>query len=267
MENKNEINQELSIIEKELDNEFCLLSENKEKNKKEVKEQINKISNKPQDNVSFIKTNSYVKLNGKLTISLNKNEKKELVNKYWIIKPERKIEFFGKKIKNLYQNEEVSNLRDLVGILMVFKNFLTNNDLKRFDNYFSIIIKSHERNYIRVSRDSSLNLLDNKKEEEKNGKILYIGGNLEVNLGHMFQKEFSECNKEGLPIYIAIMVYKEYEEIEIDALDYCDKIPEHDGFAKYKNVFHQSFSKNLSNKVKRIKEARNNKREELLKAK
>ena len=60
------------------------------------------------------------------------------------------------------------------------------------------------------------------------------------------------------------MIYKEYEEIEIDALDLCDKIPEHDGFTRYKNVFHQNFSKKLSNKINRIKEARNQKRKELL---
>ena len=79
MKNNEEIKEELKNIEKENDNEFCLLSENKENNKKEAKSQIDKFVN--QNNLSFIKTNSYSLLNGKLTISLGKNEKKELVNK------------------------------------------------------------------------------------------------------------------------------------------------------------------------------------------
>ena len=76
MKNNDEINEELKNIEKENDNEFCLLSENKENNKKDEKNQIDKFVN--QNNLSFIKTNSYSLLNGKLTISLGKNEKKEL---------------------------------------------------------------------------------------------------------------------------------------------------------------------------------------------
>ena len=76
MKNNDEINEELKNIEKENDNEFCLLSENKENNKKDAKNQIDKFVN--QNNLSFIKTNSYSLLNGKLTISLGKNEKKEL---------------------------------------------------------------------------------------------------------------------------------------------------------------------------------------------
>ena len=262
MKNENEINEELKNIEKENDNEFCSKNENKENNKKEAKSQINKISNN-NNNLSFIKTNSYVKLNGKLTISLNKKEKKELVDKYWIIKPEKKFEFYGKEIKYLYQNENISGLKDLVGILMVFKNYLSDKDLKRFDKYFSILIKSNERYYLKIQS----NIMNNKdiKEEHKCGKILYIGGNLEINIGDMFKKEFSEGDDKVLPIYISLMVYKEYEEIEIDALDYCNKIPEHNGFNRYNHVFHQSFPKNLSNKIKRIKDARNKKREELLK--
>ena len=80
MKNNDEINEELKNIEKENDNEFCLLSENKENNKKEAKSQIDKFVN--QNNLSFIKTNSYSLLNGKLTISLGKNEKKELLYFY-----------------------------------------------------------------------------------------------------------------------------------------------------------------------------------------
>jgi hypothetical protein len=247
----------------ENDNEFCSKDANKQNNKKEVKEQINKISDKNK-NISFIKTNSYVPLHGKFTISLSKEEKKELANKYWIIRPERKFDFYGKEIKNIYSNENVSGLKDLVGILMVFKRFLAPSDYKKFDNYFSIRIKSHERNYVKPSKKSEIKI-DSKDEEEKLGKILFIGGNLKVNIGNMFKQEFENCNNKDLPIYCSIMVYREYEEIEIEALDHCNKIPDHDGFLQYNKVFHQDFPKKLSNKIKRIKEDRNKKREELLK--
>ena len=93
MKKENEISEELKNIEKENDNEFCLLSENKENNKKEAKSQIDNIVN--QNNISFIKTNSYKNLNGKLTISLSKTEKKELVDKYWLITPEKKFDFYA----------------------------------------------------------------------------------------------------------------------------------------------------------------------------
>ena len=257
MKNEDEINIELENIEKENDNEFCSKDKNKENNKKEAKNQIDKITDK--NCVAFIKTNSYVKLNGKLTISLGKTEKKELVDKYWIIKPEKKYTFYGKEIKYLNNNENISSLKDLIGILMVYKNFISITDFKRFDKYFSILIKSNERNYIKNEKEAN-------KEVENIGKILYIGGNLKDNLGNMFEKEFIGDDKI-LPIYICIMIYREYEEIEIDALDYCDKIPEHNGFADFKNVFHQNFSKTLSNKIKRIKENRNKKRQKLIEEK
>ena len=77
MKNKDEINLELDNIEKENDNGFCSKEENKENNKKEAKNQIEKINNKVI--VPFIKTNSYIKTNGKLNISLGKTEKKELL--------------------------------------------------------------------------------------------------------------------------------------------------------------------------------------------
>ena len=57
------------------DNKFCSKEENKDNNKKEVKNQIHNISDKFKD-FSFIKTNSYTLLNGKINISLSKNEKK-----------------------------------------------------------------------------------------------------------------------------------------------------------------------------------------------
>ena len=252
MENKNEIIDE--------DNKFCSKKENKENNKKEVKNQINSISDKFKD-FSFIKTNSYTLLNGKLNISLSKNEKKELVDKYWIIKPQRKYDFFGKEIKTLYENENISGLKDLVGVLMIFKNLIQSNEFKRFDKYFSIIIKSHERNYINPD------ILENAngKIEEKNGKILYVGGNLKNNLGTMFKEEFSESQDKTLPIYVSIMTYKEYEEIELDAFDYCNKTADHHGFSEFSHVFHKNFPKSLSNKLERIKRDKINKRENLLK--
>ena len=151
MKKENEISEELKNIEKENDNEFCLLSENKENNKKEEKSKIDNIVN--QNNISFKKNNSYKNLTGKLTNYLSKTEKKELVDKYWLITPEKKFDFYGKEIKNIYQNENVSGLKDLVGILMVFKNFLTEKDLKRFDNYFTILIKSNERNYLKSKKE------------------------------------------------------------------------------------------------------------------
>ena len=142
---------------------------------------------------------------------------------------------------------------------MVFKDFISYNDFKKFDQYFSILIKSNERNYMKTKKEQN--------KEENVGKILFIGGNLKNNLGDMFENEFRNSNIKSLPIYISIMIYREYEEIEIDALDYCDKIPEHNGFLNYNNVFHREFPKNLSNKIKRIKEDRNKKREKLLKEK
>lgn len=244
------------------DNKFCSKEENKNNNKKEAQNQINKISDKFK-NVSFIKTNSYCLLNGKITISLSKNEKKELVDKYWRIKPERKFDFYGRDIKNLHNNENISGFKDLVGVLMIFNKFLSSSDFKRFDHYFSIIIKSHERNYIKPSKEIEDDI--NNEEEKQLGKILYVGGNLKNNLGNMFKEEFYENKDKDLPIFVSIMVYKEYEEIELDALDLCNKTPDHHGFIEYNNVFHQNFSKNLSNKLERIKRDKNKRREDLLK--
>lgn len=49
------------------DNKFCSKEENKDNNKKEVKNQIYNISDKFKE-FSFIKTNSYTLLNGKINI-------------------------------------------------------------------------------------------------------------------------------------------------------------------------------------------------------
>ena len=253
MENKNEIFDE--------DDKFCSKEENKDNNKKEVKNQIHDISDKFK-NISFIKTNSYTLLNGKINISLSKNEKKELVNKYWIIKPQRKFDFYGKEIKSLHENENISCLKDLVGVLMIFKDLISNNEYRRFDKYFSIIIKSNERNY--MIPDSQM-MDANGKIDEKIGKILYVGGNLKTNLGNMFKQEFSDSKDKSLPIFISIMVYREYEEIELDAFDYCNKTADHHGFSEFSNVFHKNFPKSLSNKLERIKRDKIERREKLLK--
>ena len=253
METKNEIFDE--------NDKFCSKEENKDNNKKEVKNQINNISDKFK-NISFIKTNSYTLLNGKINISLSKNEKKELVNKYWIIKPQRKFDFYGKEIKSLHENENISCLKDLVGVLMIFKDLISNNEYRRFDKYFSIIIKSNERNY--MIPDSQM-MDANGKIDEKIGKILYVGGNLKTNLGNMFKQEFSDSKDKSLPIFISIMVYREYEEIELDAFDYCNKTADHHGFSEFSNVFHKNFPKSLSNKLERIKRDKIERREKLLK--
>ena len=253
MENKNEIFDE--------DDKFCSKEENKDNNKEEVKNQIHDISDKFK-NISFIKTNSYTLLNGKINISLSKNEKKELVNKYWIIKPQRKFDFYGKEIKSLHENENISCLKDLVGVLMIFKDLISNNEYRRFDKYFSIIIKSNERNY--MIPDSQM-MDANGKIDEKIGKILYVGGNLKTNLGNMFKQEFSDSKDKSLPIFISIMVYREYEEIELDAFDYCNKTADHHGFSEFSNVFHKNFPKSLSNKLERIKRDKIERREKLLK--
>lgn len=243
------------------DNKFCSKEENKDNNKKEVKNQIYNISDKFKE-FSFIKTNSYTLLNGKINISLSKNEKKELVDKYWIIKPQRKFDFYGKEIKSLHENENISCLKDLVGVLMIFKDLIPANEYKRFDKYFSIIIKSSERNFMNPDNQ----IIDaNGKIEEKKGKILYVGGNLKSNLGTMLKQEFSDSKDKSLPIYISIMVYREYEEIELDAFDYCNKTADHHGFCEFSNAFHKNFPKSLSNKLERIKRDKIDRREKLLK--
>ena len=135
---------------------------------------------------------------------------------------------------------------------MVFKNFLTKKDIERFDNYFPIKIRTNERKYYNSS---------------ENGKILFIGGDLKCQLGEMLKNEFGNCednlNENNLPIYITIMVYNEYEKIELEAIDYCDKIPEHNGFLKFPYIFHHNFPKTLSTKVQRIKNEKMAKKDKL----
>ena len=101
---------------------------------------------------------------------------------------------------------------------MIFKNILSKDDLNSFDDYFSIKIKSFERPFLKNSNI---------------GKNFFIGG-----------KKSGEI--------ISIMSYDEFEKVELDALDLCDTIPEHDGFLKFQKVFHHNFPKGLSHKVLRI---------------
>lgn len=248
MEKENRKEEEVYDIEKEY--KFGSQNENKINNKKESKSQINNFNLK----ISNSKNSSYSLLHGKLKINLTSQQKRELVDKYWIIKPEKKYDFYSKSIKKIWKNEEISKLKYLIGIIMVFNKFLKKNELERFDNYFSILIKSNERKYY---------------ENSENGKLLFVGGNLkkEIELGDIIKKEFDkeECNTKdnSLPVYMSIMVYDEYEKIESEAIDLCDKDPDHNGFLKHPEIFHKDFPKELSNKVKRIKNEKRAKKEKM----
>ena len=81
----------------------------------------------------------------------------------------------------------------------------------------------------------------------------------------MFKDEFDDPDDKILPIYVSIMIYSEYEEIELDAFDFCNKSADHHGFSDFSKVFHKDFAKKLSNKIERIKTAKITKREDLLK--
>ena len=133
---------------------------------------------------------------------------------------------------------------------MIFKNNITKNEIERFDNYFAIKIKSNKREYCNNS---------------KFGKVFYIGGDLKDDLGDMFKKEFEDNSDDKiLPIHISIMVYDEYEKIELDANEYCDVKASHDGFGLQK-IFVNDFPKMLSKKVRRIQNEKNSKKQKLLK--
>ena len=198
----------------------------------------------------IFQTRAYGLLHGKLNINMTTEEKREFINKYWIIKTKKKYKFYGKKIRDIWKDNTISRLQYLIGILMVFKNFLTKKDIERFDNYFPIRIRTNERKYYKNS---------------ENGKILFIGGDLKCQLGEMLKNEFENCEDAYLPIYMTIMAYDEYEKIELEAIDYCDKNPEHNGFLKFPNVFHHNFPKTLSTKVQRIKNEKMAKKEKLKK--
>lgn len=241
-------NPEKDMIYLEKENNLNSKKNNKKNNKPNYEEEIIKLK---KDSYLFIfQTRAYGLLHGKLNINMTTEEKKEFINKYWIIKPKKKYKFYGKRIKDIWKDDAISKLQYLIGILMVFKDYLTQKDIERFDNYFPIRIRSNERKYY-------------KKTE--NGKILFIGGDLKCQLGEMLKNEFENCEDKDLPIYMTIMVYDEYEKIELEAIDYCDKIPEHNGFLKFPNVFHKNFPKTLSTKVQRIKNEKMAKKEKLKK--
>ena len=238
---------DLSNNDLDKDNKFCSQSENKNKNKKEIKNQI--INLVGANDIYQFESSSYVLTkNNRLCINWNPTHKFNLLNKYWIIKPKQKFDFFGKEIKNLSSNKSISKLNHLIGILMIFKNNMTEKEIERFDNYFAIKIKSNEREYYYNS---------------KFGKVFYIGGDLKDDLGDMLKKEF-EGNTDDiiLPIHISIMVYDEYEKIELDANEYCDIKASHDGFGLQK-IFVNDFPKVLSKKVRRIQNERNAKKQKL----
>jgi hypothetical protein len=176
MEKNESEKSDLSDNDLDKENRFCSQSENKNKNKEEVKNQIIELTG-PNDNYQF-ESNSYILSDKKkLSIKWNSASKQNLLNKYWIINPKKKYDFFGKEIKNLSSNNSISKLRHLIGILMIFKNNMTENEIERFDNYFAIKIKSNERQYYNNSNF---------------GKILYIGGDLKNDLGDMLKKEFTK---------------------------------------------------------------------------
>ncbi len=235
----------------EKDTKFCSQKENISINKKDIDKQfINLIAHQ---NCQDQKLNNYILDNGKIKINWNKEIKKELIDKYWIVRPQQKFQFYKNQIKNIWKNKLISKLKTLIGIHMIFKNYLTEEDLNRFVNYFSIIIKSNERDFCK---------------NYKYGKILFIGGDLKSELGEMLKNEFynskNDYKDNNLPLYMSIMTYNEYEEIYIEAYEQCDRIPYHNGFSNIK-TFHPTFPKLLSTKFNRIKEEKQRKKENLLK--
>ena len=247
---KNNINKIISEKEEPSNNEkeniFYQKKENKNKNEGEAVKQKIKLTN--NSDIFYFESSSYSLLFGKLNISMSSQEKKQLVNKYWIIKPIQKYEFNGNQIKTIWHKNYISKLSNLIGIFMVFKNFLTEEEFNRFDDYFKIIIKCSERGYIK---------------NNNYGKLLYIGGDLKCELGVMIKSEFSSSNNQynNLPLYLCIMKYNEYEKIELEAMELCDKYPNHNGFGNYCQVFHNNFQKALSNKVTRIINEKKTKKE------
>ena len=250
MDNNNSQNNDFDN-DLEKDNKFCSQKENMKNNKKDIENQLIKLIEKYKCEQKEL--NNYVLTEGKIKINWNKFIKKSLQEKYWIIKPQQKFQFYKNQIKNIWELDSISKLKNLIGIHMVFKNYLTEEEIKRFDHYFSIFIKSNEREFC---------------NKYKYGKILFIGGDLKCELGEMLKNEFYNSNNDykdnNLPLYISIMTYKEYEEIYTEAYDQCDKNPEHNGFGNFK-IFHQSFSKMLSTKFNRIILEKKNKKEDLIK--
>lgn len=250
MENNNSPNYDFKN-DLEKDNIFCSQKENMNNNKKDIEKQFRKLVEHQKYEKKEL--NNYVLTNGKIQINWNKLIKKELRDKYWKITPQQKFQFYNNQIKNIWKIDAISKLKNLIGIHMIFKNYLTEGDLKRFDNYFSILIKSNERDFC---------------NKYKYGKILFIGGDLKFELGEMLKNEFYNPNNDFkgnyLPSYISIMTYNEYEEIYTEAYEQCDKDPEHNGFGNFK-IFHKTFPKILSTKFNRIKEEKKRKKEDLLK--
>ena len=63
----------------------------------------------------------------------------------------------------------------------------------------------------------------------------------------------------SLPLYLCIMEYNEYEKIELDAMDLCNRIPDHNGFDDNSQKFNENFANILSKKVEKIREEKRTK--------
>ena len=98
MDNNNSQNYD-SDNDLEKDNIFCSQKENMKNNKKDIENQlINLIKNQKCKKKEL---NNYVLFHGKIKINLNKVNKKTIQEKYWIIKPQKKFQFY-KNQKKIY---------------------------------------------------------------------------------------------------------------------------------------------------------------------
>ena len=243
---KNLQDKEDSINEKQ--NSFCSKKENKKNNMSEIERQKTELIN--NSGCFFFGTSSYSNSHRKLYIKYDSQEKKNIIKKYWLLKPEKKFEYYGNQIKTIWREEEIWNISDSFGIFMVFKNCLTEQEYERFDRYFTVIIKSRESQYL---------------ENSSFGKLLYIGGDLKSNLGNVIGDEFSmsDVQNNSLPLYLCITKYNEYEKIELEAMDLCNRDPNINGFGDNSQKFNKNFSYYLSKKFNKIKKEKRQKKESL----
>lgn len=246
---------------KDKNNEFPSYKENKNIIQEEIKSQIgyfkykskinsenNSISsneyNKSKENIIY-QTESYTLLHGKLAIKWGREIKKSLQN-YSKIKRLKQLDFYGKEINKVYENQEIKDIKgNLIGIFMVFKNCLDKRYIDSFDKDFSVSIKSYEKDYITERT--------NNKGDKVFGKLLYIGGDLTTKLSDLMEKKFknAKINDNSLPLFLSIMLYNEYEYIDLDAYRLCGKETEQYGFTQG-NKFHKNFVKDFSRKIRNI---------------
>lgn len=201
-------------------------------------------------------TDSYSFFHGKIKMNWDKTVKANLVDKYFKMKHNTEHHFYGKKIKKSYETKGFNNIKELIGIYMIFQKHINKNELLRFESYFKIIIKSYESKYSFKSRISEI------------GKSIFIGGDLKdkYNLSILLKEQFYDKNENDnlIPIYMAIYTYNEYEFIELDGCDLCGKSVDHDGFSKC-GVFNKDFNKDLSRKVGRVQRERRDKIDKIMK--